>query len=344
MEESRMNQNESNSMQRGRWLKLMIPVVFTVCLVFFSACEKNNDDNVVVKEVDYSNPDNWVSLPSAIKSVDVFYVYPTVSSSIDGVMDITIDSERSLADGVLKAQASVFESDANIFAPYYRQMSTKVDMSGYSLATDTKEFKQGAIDVQNAFEYFIENLNDGRPFIIAGHSQGTMALIELIKNRFGNDTQLRKRMVAAYLIGYTVTDADLAAAGLTAAQNATDVGVVITYNTQSTTSAGGPMLMEGAHCINPLNWRTDDVYADKSENICAVFFNDETGVKTREEEQYCGAQINTVIGALTTTIPEVDELEIDPNNAGVYHRFDYSFWYKNLKQNVHDRIGSYFLN
>ena len=339
-----MKRDELNLKKNGSWYKYMMPFVFTICLVVFSACSKDNDDQDSGTEIDYSDSYNWVSLPSVVKNVDVFYAYPTVSSSIEGVMDITIDSERSLAEGVLKAQASVFESDANVFAPYYRQMSTNVDMTGCNLATDTKEFKQGAIDVQNAFEYFIENLNDGRPFIIAGHSQGTMALIELIKNRFGNDAQLRKRMVAAYLIGYTVTDADLAAAGLTAAQNATDVGVVITYNTQSATSAGGAMLMAGAHCINPLNWRTDDVYADKSENICAVFFNDETGVKTREEEAYCGAQINTENGALITNIPEEDKDEIDPTNVGVYHRFDYAFWYKNLKQNVHDRIESYLLN
>jgi hypothetical protein len=60
--------------------------------------------------------------------------------------------------------------------------------------------------VEVAFNYYIDNLNQGRPFILAGHSQGTMALIDLIKNRFGNDPELRDRLVAAYFIGYTVTD------------------------------------------------------------------------------------------------------------------------------------------
>jgi hypothetical protein len=257
-------------------------------------------------------------------------------------MDITDPTERSLAIGIYNAQASVFRCAANIFAPYYRQMSTNVDMSGGGLATDTNEFKQGAADIMAAFDYYIAYLNNGRPFIIAGHSQGTMALIELIKNRFGNNPQLRSRLVAAYLIGYTVTDADLSEAGLEAAQNATDVGVVITFNTQSITSEGGPMLMEGAHCINPLNWKTDDTPAEATQNLGAVFFNDETGNFVREEANYCGAQIDLSTGALTTTIPVGENLVIGPYEEGVYHRFDYSFWYRNLQKNIIDRINSYF--
>jgi len=244
------------------------------------------------------------------------------------------------------AQASVFESNTTIFAPYYRQMSTKVDMSGGGLATDTDKFKQGALDVLNAFNYYIENLNNNRPFIIAGHSQGTMALIELIKNRFGDDQILHNRLIAAYLIGYTVTNQDLLETDLTPAQNATDVGVVVTYNTQSVTSEGGSILMDGALCINPLNWKTDNTFADTLLNLGAMFFNDESGIFIRKENHYCDAQIDMETGALLTTIPtaDADTLVFGTNTEGVYHRYDYSFWYRNLQQNVSDRIDAYFLN
>lgn len=324
-----------------KYLTILFLIFFLASFTGFNKDDDNNDSN---PNVEYENSDNWVSLPAVTKDVDVFYIYPTVSSNATGAMDITNTTERALAVGIYKAQASVFESNTNVFAPYYRQMSTKVDMSGVELATDTKEFKQGAADVEDAFDYFIKNLNNNRPFIIAGHSQGTMALIELIKNRFGNDAELRNRMVVAYLIGYTVTDADLSTAGLTAAQNASDVGVVITYNTQSVTSEGGPMLMAGAHCINPLNWRTDSTPADSLLNLGAMFFNDETGEFIREENHYCGAQIDMETGALLTTIPieDADTLEFGPYSEGVYHRYDYAFWYKNLQQNVSDRIDSYF--
>ncbi|WP_328590921.1 DUF3089 domain-containing protein [Methanofollis fontis] len=280
-------------------------------------------------------------MPSIDNEVDVFYVYPTVSSNSSGFMDIESTEERALAQGIFTAQASVYESHANVFAPYYRQMSTQVTMGPDELATDTEEFKRGAADVERAFDYYITNLNQGRPFIIAGHSQGTMALIELIKNRFGDDEDLRTRLVAAYLIGYTVTDADLEKAGLTAAMGANDTGVVITYNTQSPTSEGGPMLMEGAHCINPLTWRTDDEYAPASMNLGARFYNDTTGEFIREVEHYSDARINAKTGALQTTIPEGEDLDIGPYTEGVYHRYDYAFWYRNLEENVGDRIDAY---
>jgi hypothetical protein len=318
----------------------MVFILVSLSMVF-SGCIMDSIDPEI-SPVDYSNNENWVSIPLINKNVDVFYVYPTVSSNATGTMDITDPAERSLAVGIYNAQASVFRCAANIFAPYYRQMTTNVDMSGGGLATDTDEFKQGAADVLAAFDYYIAYLNNNRPFMIAGHSQGTMALIELIKNRFGNNPQLRSRLVAAYLIGYTVTDADLSAAGLAAAQNATDIGVVITYNTQSVTAERGPMLMDGAHCINPLNWKTDDTPAQASENQGAVFYNDQTGNYIREEMNYCGAQIDLATGALTTTIPEGENLEIGPYTPGVYHRFDYSFWYRNLQQNIKDRIEAFF--
>ena len=170
-----------------------------------------------------------------------------------------------------------------------------------------------------------------------------MALIELIKNCFGDDVGLHNLLVAAYRIGYTVTDSDLSLSGLTAAQQAEDTEVVITYKTQSTTSEGGPMLMPGANCINPLNWRTDSLYADSTQNLGAIFFNDATGEFIDSVMNYCDAQINTENGALLTTIPQedVETLEFGPYSEGVYHRYDYAFWYKNLQANVFVRISAY---
>jgi len=284
-------------------------------------------------------------LPSSIeKDVDVFYMYPTVSNNASGTMDVTNDEERALAQGIFEAQASLFEKHANVYAPFYRQMSPAVRPEDPNApATDSEAFNFGVVDVEKAFDYFITNLNEDRPFIIAGHSQGTMALIELIKNRFGNDEELRNRLVAAYLIGYTVTDADLEMAGLTAAQCVDDIGVVVTFNTQSVTSVGGPMLLSGAHCINPLNWKTDNSVALASENLGARFYNNDTGEFLREVDEYCGAQIDTKTGALLTTLPEGEELDIGPYSEGVYHRYDYALWYRNLQKNVGDRISA-FLN
>jgi hypothetical protein len=103
------------------------------------------------------------------------------------------------------------------------------------------------------------------------------------------------------------------------------------------------MLMPGAICINPINWKTDGTPATKEENLGARFYNDATGEFLREVPAYCGAQINTETGGLIVGIPEGEELEIGPYPEGVYHRFDYAFFYRNIQKNVKDRIQA-FLN
>jgi hypothetical protein len=123
------------------------------------------------------------------------------------------------------------------------------------------------------------------------------------------------------------------------AQRADDTGVVITYNTQAPGATGSPVLRAGAACVNPLNWTTEPIPADKSLNLGAVFFNEETNEIEREIPHYAGAQIDEKTGALNTTPPEKLPLGNFPD--GVYHRYDYAFWYRNLEANVATRVKAY---
>jgi hypothetical protein len=103
--------------------------------------------------------------------------------------------------------------------------------------------------------------------------------------------------------------------------------------------------MEGAHCINPLNWKIDSTYAPASENLGARFYDFETGKFLREVIHYADAQIDVKTGALTATIPADEKLDLGPYFPdGVYHMYDYAFWYRNLQQNVGERINAYFQN
>lgn len=309
-------------------------------ILLFTKCFPD-DINEINLKVEYSYGTNWLSLPAIIHQVDAFYVYPTISDNTMGYMDIANAEEREMAVRMFKTQASVFDPFTNVFAPYYRQMSSSAYIPKSELVSETDAFKLGAYDILTAFDYYVEHLNKNRPFIIAGHGQGTITLIELLKTRIGNNAELRKRLVAGYLIGYTVTDVDLAVSNLSAAQCATDVGVIVTFNTQSANSEGGPMLLPGANCINPLNWRTDSTPADSVLNLGAVFF-DQSGESILEIENYCGAKIDTKTGALITTIPEGEMLDTNPYPEGIYHRFDYSLWYRNLQENVKARIEAYY--
>ena len=57
-------------------------------------------------------------------------------------------------------------------------------------------------DVKAAFHHFLINYNQGRPFILAGFSQGGKSVVELMKHLSEEE---RKRMIAAYVLGYKVT-------------------------------------------------------------------------------------------------------------------------------------------
>ena len=82
--------------------------------------------------------------------------------------------------------------------------------------------------------------------------------------------------------------------------------------------------------MNPLLWSTSDAPADKSLNLGAVFYDDVRDVIVRDVPHYCGAQIDPKTGALVTTPP--DKLPLGSFPPGVYHKYDYAFWYRNLEK------------
>ena len=62
-----------------------------------------------------------------------------------------------------------------------------------------------------------------------------------------------------------------------------------------------------------------------------------------EIPQLCGAYIDPVRGALKVTdvTPEQYPAGLDIFEDGIYHLYDYQFFYRNLQQNVADRLEAY---
>jgi hypothetical protein len=289
---------------------------------------------------DYSQASDWAAKPGKIdKPVDVFYVYPTIyPEAYPKNMDIRRKDLRRRAEHLLTAQAGVFSPSANLFAPFYRQVSFTVLDPKKDMFHDPY-FRIGADDVHRAFDYYVRYLNPDRPFILAGDSQGSVVLLDLLRRRFF-EPALQKRLVAAYLIGYSVTPEDLQQyPWIKIAQKTDDTGVVITYNTQAPGATGSPVLRPGAACVNPLIWTTTNAEADKSKNLGAVFFNEATDKIEREVPHYVGAQCDPATGALLASPP--DKLPLGSFPDGVYHKYDYAFWFRNLEQNAAERIRAY---
>jgi len=313
-----------------------------ILLIVVSCCNLNN--SAVDDSIDYSKKANWVAQSQTInKNVDVFFVYPTIFGDPKVLlMDINDTSLRNSAGYALKKQASIFKESSNIFAPYYRQVSMTV------LSMDKKVqdslLAVGFSDVKKAFYFYLDSLNNGRPFFVAGHSQGSEMLLKLLKDKDFNE-DVYKNMIAAYLIGYTVTDEDLKANPLLKlAQDSTDLGVIITYNTQSPGASGSPVLYEGAHCINPISWSTSGELAQKENNLGGVFFTN-TGELDTIIPMFTSARIDLTTGALIAAEPNPEDYDVvETFPPGIYHVFDYSFFYNNLKKNVNDRINSFEKN
>lgn len=330
----------NKKLKKRKLLNFGIFSMVLISIAVLNACNKEDEDEEIpTASINYSIESNWVSFPNLInKSVDVFYVYPTVFGGTDAlIMDITDDSLRMSVRNEFAKQIPVYENECNIYAPYYRQIS--FDVLSMSEEDQDKYLSIGYGDIARAFDYYIENLNNGRPFILAGHSQGSEQIINLIKEKF-EDPELMNKLVAAYVIGYSVTDEDLEQCKwMKIAESADDFGVIITYNSQSETATGSPVLLTNANCINPLNWQTTSEYASKELNLGAVFFDDDGKIDTTIY-QYTDAWIDDK-GALVTNPPDVYELNIGNFPVGVYHKYDYCFFFNNLKENVSVRINSF---
>lgn len=208
---------------------------------------------------DYADASQWfTSLKHA--DVDLFYIISTETEDFalaDGTVqhhaDTYADSRRQLMAAEMEYVDVLLGGGLNFFTPYYRQCSLQSFVSE-SLVESRADVAKG--DVKRAFGYYLEHLNQGRPFILMGYSQGAFCAVDLLR---GMDDAVYRRMVAAYVVGWKLTDGDLAAAShIVPARASDDLGVTVCYNSVRTAQAENPMISRGNRvAINPVNWRTD---------------------------------------------------------------------------------------
>jgi hypothetical protein len=131
--------------------------------------------------------------------VDCFYVYPTVSDDQGANSDLSIDpEERSIA----LYQAARYSQHCRVFAPMYRQLTITKLFSGTPITPEEQAIAYG--DVLHAWRSYLANYNQGRGFILIGHSQGSFLLRKLIADQIDGDQALRKHLVSGILLGGNV--------------------------------------------------------------------------------------------------------------------------------------------
>ena len=293
--------------------------------------------------VDYSYPDNWAYYGIGEgKDADLFLICPTVDMGTGGNLNMSMDDEKVKANftGALNMERGIYEDSAVMYAPFYRQivfplyLGSEEDMKPYlDIAYD---------DVSAAFEYYMENINDGRPLILAGFSQGAQHALRLLEDYF-DDPEYSDLLVAAYCIGWRITAEDLERSPhLKMAEGEDDTGVIVMFSTEAPEADSSIIVPEGIRTlgINPLNWRMDSTPADRSLNIGACF-TDYSGAITGEIPNLTGCYLDEDRG----TLKAVDIIPEDYSNSlfpdGVYHLYDYQFFFRNLEENVRTRLESW---
>jgi hypothetical protein len=144
---------------------------------------------------------NGLSPVASNPPVDCFYVYPTVSNDAGLNSDMIPGPEEKLT---AQTQFARFASVCRTFAPVYRQM-TLASIAAYSTGGDVRPNVMIAYrDVVAAWRNYLATRNHGRPFVLIGHSQGSLLLQQLIAREIEKDPAVAARMKLGILAGWNV--------------------------------------------------------------------------------------------------------------------------------------------
>lgn len=316
---------------------------------------------------DYGRRESWAALPgiadaadvtppgvSAIDQAkapaDVFFIYPTVYFARDHWnAEISDPVYRKAVDDLpLRSQATVFNGCCAIYAPHYRQMT----LGGYVKWSANSEAAMDLAyaDVARAFDQYLRTWNNGRPFIIAAHSQGSRIARRLIAERI-DGTPLAQRMIAAYLIGHWIEQSWFdSRRDIKPCASRSDLGCVVTYSVfEEGRDATRQRLLLGRTsnypperirqpyvCINPLEWSRGSARVDRSWNAGAWMPGE--GVESALEPQLVSARCDD--GAVYISKP--GKAYVDRAIPfGNYHNVDYNLFWMNLRQNAVERVAAF---
>ena len=269
--------------------------------------------------------------------VDVFFLHPTtytrkrkkMPKQINAnINDMYINAKTDYS--TILYQASVFNNQCRVFAPRYRQAHLN------SFFTKNKGWADSAFalayhDLRNAFEYYMQHWNNGRPIIIAAHSQGAMMAEQLLKDFFEN-TALQKKLVVAYIVGWPVPKDYFSS--LKMCGDSLQTGCICSWRTFRRGYLPSYLKNENGNSFatNPLTWTTNNEYAPRTFNKGSILYKFNKVYKKTTD-----AQINN--GLLWVRKPKFpwSFLYFSKN----YHPGDINLFYMNLRENIQQRIASY---
>lgn len=302
-------------------------IVTLLLCILVSGCNRTESEEYIPQAPDYSDPTFWYTEKNdkTGKNADVFYIvstwetdWKTDSGETVHYADVYNKKHRDDMTKEISGVAAYMGKDNNFYSPFYRHITIQV-WATRDEDIINKRFAIAFEDIRNAFETFLKNRPKNRPFVLAGFSQGGKAVVELLKIM---PKDVYQQMVAAYVLGYKVTPDDtLTSTNIKAAQGPDDIGVTICYNSVSDVKYIQPVVAAPcAFCINPVNWRTDDVPATLHDTITVSVAQKE---KVLVVKGYSGSEYAPIMGFL---------------NVGDFHSAEPWLYKECLEKNIKNRI------
>ncbi|MCE9521404.1 MAG: DUF3089 domain-containing protein [Alphaproteobacteria bacterium] len=332
------------------------------------------DDSAKPASPDYADARAWAAYPGrsdgadarlwddgdtneAAAPADAFFLHPTTFlSPLDwnGPAHDKSMVMREVDDAVMENMASAFNACCRVFAPRYRQATFGAMFN--NSANGHKAIELAFDDVRRAFRYYIEHENNGRPFILAGHSQGSWHVQRLIAEEI-QGTPLERQLVVAYTPGY-LTPRDVFERRLTrvpVCTSATSTGCVAVWNTFGQDGSARFHRARVEHfygtsyeavgekptvCVNPITWTTQAGESPRDAYLGAAAFGPMTGLGASFMSGALTARCDNgilrieryglahLVSALT--LPEDDN-----------HPYDFSLFYLNIRANAVARTGAW---
>jgi hypothetical protein len=317
---------------------------------------------------DYRRPESWIARPGLAndpslwmptgfaaeqgpKLAAVFFIHPT--SFLDrSEWNAPLDHEESQwrARLFVQHQSSAFNGVGQVWAPKYRQATFGAFLTTKADAEKALDFAYR--DVAAAFDQFLREVPADRPIILAGHSQGSLHLTRLLRERVAGKA-VAERVAAAYVVGWPIsTSADLPLLGLPGCEMAAQAGCVLSWQSfgdpadpkmvtdvydasvapNGQRRAGSPML-----CVNPLTGNAGDT-AEAAANLGTLIPNNElteAEIRPAAVPARCGVNGFLLIGG---DVPELPPYVLPGNN---YHVFDYALFWGNIRADAAARLKAH---
>jgi len=293
----------------------------------------------------YQQSSSWAILPNKYPeklkqwkttkdslNADVFYIYPTLNIEKKDVRwNVSIEDVVQQEKVVNKAvffQASAFLNSGKLYVPFYRQAHLR-SYSNYNKG-GKKALDLAYTDVKNAFIIYLEKYNNGRPIIIAAHSQGTTHAIRLLKDFF-DGKPLHSKLIAAYIPGIAIQKNEFKHISLMASP--TETGGFVAWNTfkMNYYPKRYAKLFKGSAVSNPISWNvTKESYRKDHKGFLfsnGKLYKQALGVKVAD-------------GILWTSLPHFP-YRLFVLGKKKYHEGDINLFWEDINKNASLRVKSY---